>query len=325
VAAGPLLPDRGTQRTDDPPPRGPAPERPVSVTRWTADAEPEPADDLVAAEEPLQVVLDDEPFSVVMRTPGHDLELVLGLLFVEGLIDGVDDIAGAAVAASGLIDGGLAARSGSPGLSEAAGEAPAHLPPFPVRALPEAENLVELHLTRPRVGKDRVGWQRNLVASTACGICGAAALDALRDDLPPLSPGPTFPAASLRRLEPALREAQSTFKLTGGLHAAALFDRDGTLLATREDVGRHNAVDKLVGRALLRRELPLRDRGLMLSGRASFELAHKAVSAGIPLMAAVSAPSSLAVHVAHTFRLTLVGFLRDGHFNVYTEGERIVP
>lgn len=282
-------------------------------------------------------MLDDEPFSVVMRTPGHDLELVLGLLFVEGLIDDIDDVAGASVAASGLIDGGLASRQGSPGLAKApgeaqadgdapdAGEAPAHLPSFPVRALPEAENLVELHLTRPRVGKDRVGWQRNLVASTACGICGAAALDALRDDLPPLPPGPTFPAASLRRLEPALREAQSTFRLTGGLHAAALFDRDGTLLATREDVGRHNAVDKLVGRGLLRRELPFRDRGLMLSGRASFELAHKAVAAGIPLMAAVSAPSSLAVHVAHTFRLTLVGFLRDGHFNVYTGGERILP
>jgi FdhD protein len=241
-----------------------------------------------------------------MRTPGHDLELVLGLLYVEGLLATAGEVAAASVAASGLID---AAPSG------------AQLP-FPVRALPEAENLVEIRLVRP-LDRDRVGWQRNLVASTACGICGAAALDALRDDLRPLPPGPSFPAASLRALEPALQEAQTTFRRTGGLHAAALFERSGRLLVVREDVGRHNAVDKLVGRALLRAELPLRDQGLLVSGRTSFELAHKAVAAGLPLLAAVSAPSSMAVHVAHTFGLTLVGFLRQGRFNVYAGAERI--
>ena len=283
--------------------RGPEPHRPVHIERWTPDGR-RSDDDIVAAEEPLQIVLDGQPFAVVMRTPGHDLELVLGLLFVEGLIRGREDVADGAVAASGL---------------------PENEAPFPLRALPEAENLVELRLVRPRAKDDRIGWQRNLVASSACGICGAAALDALRDDLPSLPPGPTFAPAVIAGMAPALRAAQATFELTGGLHAAGLFDREGRLLHLREDVGRHNAVDKLVGRALLAGELPLQDRALMLSGRASFELAHKAVAAGIPLIAAVSAPSSLAVHVAHTFGLTLVGFLRGERFNIYAGGERIRP
>ena len=150
--------------------RGPEPHRPVRIERWSPEGRLA-GDDVVAAEEPLQVVLDGEPFAVVMRTPGHDLELVLGLLYVEGLIRDRGDVAEAAVAASGL---------------------PEDATPFPVRALPEAENLVELRLVRPRAKDDRVGWQRNLVASSACGICGAAALDALRDDLAPVPAGPTF-------------------------------------------------------------------------------------------------------------------------------------
>ncbi len=281
--------------------RGPEPHRPARVTRWTGAAATTD-DDVVAAEEPLQVVLDGRPFAVIMRTPGHDLELVLGLLFVEGIIRTAADIRATAVAASG--------RPGDP-------------VPFPLRELPEAENLVEIDLTTPHAD-DRVGWQRNLVASSACGICGAAALDALRDDLPQLPPGPTFAPSAIVAMAPALREAQATFELTGGLHAAGLFDPVGRLVRIREDVGRHNAVDKLIGGALLGDALPLRDRALMVSGRASFELAHKAVAAGLPLMAAVSAPSSLAVHVAHTFGLTLVGFLRGDHFNVYAGAERIV-
>jgi FdhD protein len=281
--------------------RGPEPHRPVRIERWSPEGRLA-GDDVVAAEEPLQVVLDGEPFVVVMRTPGHDLELVLGLLFVEGLIRSRSDVAEGAVAASGLPEDAAA---------------------FPIRALPEAENLVELRLVRPHAKDDRVGWQRNLIASSACGICGAAALDALRDDLPPLPPGPTFTSSAITAMAPALRAAQATFELTGGLHAAGLFDTAGHLLHIREDVGRHNAVDKLVGRALLSGELPLHERALMLSGRTSFELAHKAVAAGVPLMAAVSAPSSLAVHVAHTFGLTLVGFLRGERFNVYAGGERI--
>jgi FdhD protein len=282
--------------------RGPEPHRPVRVERWSPDGRQD-GDDVVAAEEPLQIVLDGEPFAVVMRTPGHDLELVLGLLFVEGIVTRRAEIAGAAVAASGV---------------------PGQAAPFAVRALPEAENLVEISLVEPRARDDRVGWQRNLVASSACGICGAAALDALREDLKPLAPGPSFERAAITAMTPALRDAQATFELTGGLHAAGLFDTHGRLVAIREDVGRHNAVDKVIGRAVLAGELPLHERALMVSGRASFELAHKAVAAGIPLMAAVSAPSSLAVHVAHTFDLTLIGFLRGDRFNVYAGGERIV-
>lgn len=283
-------------------PRGPEPFRQASVERWDG-ATFHSAADLVAAEEPLQVVLDGDPFAVVMRTPGHDLELVLGLLFVEGLIASAADVAAASVAASGVP------------------EAP---PPFPVRELPEAENLVELRLVAPRGTDQPAGWQRNLVASSACGICGAAALDALREDLAPLPPGPTFRPDAITAMAPALRAAQATFELTGGLHAAGVFDREGQLLRIREDVGRHNAVDKLIGAGLLGGELPFDERALMVSGRASFELAHKAVAAGVPLLAAVSAPSSLAVHVAHTFGLTLVGFLRAEHFNVYVGAERIV-
>ncbi len=281
--------------------RGPEPFRPAHITRW-AGSRATAADDVVAAEEPLQVVLDGEPFAVVMRTPGHDLELVMGLLFVEGLVRAVSDVRASAVAASGRRPGPT---------------------PFPVRDLPEAENLVDISLVTPR-SEGRVGWQRNLVASSACGICGAAALDALRDDLPPLPPGPTFTASAIVAMAPALRDAQATFEVTGGLHAAGLFSSTGRLERIREDVGRHNAVDKLIGGALLDGTLPLRDRALMVSGRASFELAHKAVAAGLPLMAAVSAPSSLAVHVAHTFGLTLVGFLRGDRFNVYAGAERIV-
>jgi FdhD protein len=282
--------------------RGPEPFRPARITRWNG-VEASSTDDVVAAEEPLQVVLDGRPFAVVMRTPGHDLELVLGLLYVEGLIHSVDDVRAAAVAASGR---------------------PTRRVPFPVRELPEAENLVDLDLVTPH-DDGRVGWQRNLVASSACGICGAAALDALRDDLPMLPPGPTFTTSAVVAMAPALREAQATFEVTGGLHAAGLFDRVGRLQGIREDVGRHNAVDKLIGGALLDRVLPLREHALLVSGRASFELAHKAVAAGLPLMAAVSAPSSLAVHVAHTFGLTLVGFLRGDRFNVYAGAERIDP
>ena len=281
--------------------RGPDPHRPVRVERWVGGRH-EPAGDLVAAEEPLQIVLDGDPFAVVMRTPGHDLELVLGLLHAEGIITVLADVAAAAVAASGVPE-------------EPVG--------IPVRALAEAENLVDVRLARPLPPDGPVGWQRNLVSASACGICGAAALDALRQDLEQLPPGPVFSWRTLVAMPPALRAGQATFELTGGLHAAAVFRPDGRLERVREDVGRHNAVDKLVGAALLAGELPLHDRALLVSARASFELVQKAVAAGIPLLAAVSAPSSMALHVAHTFGLTLVGFLRGDRFNVYAGRERV--
>jgi FdhD protein len=228
--------------------RGPEPHRRVRIERWSPDGR-EARDDLVAAEEPLQIA-STASAAVVMRTPGHDLELVLGLLYVEGLIRAREDVAEGAVAASGLPEDaapfpvGLC-RGGEPGRT----------PPRPARAPGTI-----------------VCWRRNLVASSACGICGAAALDALRDDLPTLPPGPTFTPAAIAAMAPALRDAQATFELTGGLHAAGLFDTEGRLLHVREDVGRHNAVDKLVGGALLAGELPLHERAMMVSGRASFEL-----------------------------------------------------
>jgi len=288
--------------------RGPEPVRPAAVRRWSAAAGWSESADRVAAEDALQVTLDDEPFAIVMRTPGHDLELVAGLLFAEGLVDSPDEIREVAVAASAEV-GASAEIAGAP---------------FPVRELPEANNLVAVTLRRPRPVDAPRGWQRNLVSTTACGVCGHATMEALRTDLRPLPPGPRFARGTIEGLPATMRAAQRVFAETGGLHAAALFGTDGELQLLREDVGRHNAVDKVVGHEFLAGRLPRHDAALVVSGRAAFELAHKAIAAGIPLLAAVSAPSSLAIHVSHEFGLTLVGFLREGRLNVYAGAERIV-
>jgi FdhD protein len=249
--------------------------------------------DPIAVEEPLEIRAEGpgQPavaIAVTMRTPGHDAELAVGFLFTEGLIRSREDV----------------------------------LAP-PVRELPVeggANNVVTVRLAR---AFDAERLKRNFYATSSCGICGKAALEHLYTVAPPLGAGPSFARSTLVRLPAALREAQVVFDRTGGLHATGVFDREGGLLELREDVGRHNAMDKVIGRMLLGRQVPLADRVLMLSGRVSFELVQKAAMAGAPLLCAVSAPSSLAVQTAERLGMTVVGFLRGETFNVYTHPERV--
>jgi FdhD protein len=258
---------------------------PVAITRWRGD-EARADEDALAVEEPLEVRLNGKPLAVIMRTPGHDDELALGFLHGEGMIHGREDIAGM-----------RALRDHRNGI---------------------ARNRVVVRLTASADAPAEAGTDtRRFYASSSCGMCGKSSIEAALRLAPPLEhrlePRPQL----LYELPQRMREAQALFDQTGGLHAAGLFDLDGNLLALREDVGRHNAVDKLVGRALLDGALPLHDRILLLSGRCSFEILQKALVARIPLIAAISAPSSLAVETARRCNIALAGFLRDGRLNVY--------
>jgi len=275
-------------------PRPQAP--PVAIARWRSGAWREESDH-VAAEEPLQISLDGAPLSIVMRTPGNDLELALGLLWAEQVIRSPGDVIGVRISAEA-----------------AEAEASLHV----------AADLVESNQIDVRL-QSAPGRrpERSFLSSSACGVCGATTVESLALDFPRLEPGVTLDASVLTRLADRLREQQRIFESTGGLHAAGLFDTAGELELLREDIGRHNAVDKVVGRAFLDRLLPLRDRVLAVSGRAGYEVVQKAVAAGIPILAAVGAPSSLAVATAERFGMTLVGFLREDRFNVYTSPERI--
>ena len=275
-------------------PRPQAP--PVQIARWRAGDWRDDRDQ-VAAEEPLQLSLDGKPLSIVMRTPGNDLELALGLLWAERVIRSLEDVARVRMSAE--------AAEQEPRVSLA-------------NDLVES-NQVDLYLSSS--GGRRP--ERSFLSTSACGVCGATTVESLALDFPPLAPGPTVGATMLPRLSDRLREQQRIFESTGGLHAAGLFDEHGELELLREDIGRHNAVDKIVGRALLDGRLPLTRSVLAVSGRAGYEVVQKAVAAGIPILAAVGAPSSLAVATAERFGMTLVGFLRDDRFNVYTAPERI--
>ena len=275
---------------------------PVQIARWrTGDWRDER--DQVAAEEPLQLLLDGVPLSVVMRTPGNDLELALGLLLAERVIRSIDDIAQVRISAEAH--------------DESGGAAPR--PPFALFSDLVESNQVDVQV---RGGAGRRP-ERSFLASSACGVCGATTVESLALDFAPLASGPVIDPGVLPPLAGRLREQQRLFESTGGLHAAGLFDTSGRLEILREDVGRHNAVDKVVGRELIEGRLPLRRSLLAVSGRAGYEVVQKAVAAGIPILAAVGAPSSLAVATAERFGMTLIGFLRDDRFNVYAAPERI--
>jgi FdhD protein len=240
--------------------------------------------DLVAVEEPLQIRLGDSDVAITMRTPGHDRELALGFLYTEGLLTNPDQIADVRVGESGAVIVSLVA-----GLA------------------PDID-------------------ARRFYVTSSCGVCGKASIDALTASGCAMLPSgkPKLSAALVPQFPTKLREAQAIFEHTGGLHAAGLFSTSGELLYVREDVGRHNAVDKLIGAAFLEGRLPLGDHVLMLSGRISFELVQKAATAGIPIVIAVGAPSSLAIETALRFGMTLIGFVRDGHFNVYAGSDRLI-
>jgi FdhD protein len=227
--------------------------------------------------------------AVTMRTPGHEAELAAGFLRTEGLLGDATEI--------------VAITTGDPAL----------------HAQPDDE--VTVHLATA-FDASRVA-ERQFVATASCGICGKASLDELEVRCAPIPDGPVVTAATLLGLPGRLREAQAVFEATGGLHAAGLFDAGGTLLTLREDVGRHNALDKLIGTQVLAGRLPLHDRIVLVSGRASFELVQKAAVAGVPILAAVSAPSDLAVEAAERLGVTLVGFLRGDGFNVYARPDRV--
>jgi len=225
------------------------------------------------------------PVSVTMRTPGHDFELAVGFLFTEGVIRNRKEIERISYCTSGR--------------------------------QPQKFNIVTVRL-KPKVAFDPLRLSRYVYTTSSCGICGKASLEQIRaTNPPPLTSKPRLPEDYFLKLPEVMQRQQTVFARTGGLHAAALFDTTGNLVVLREDVGRHNAMDKLVGTLSLSDRLPASNSVVLVSGRASFELIQKALMAGIPILAAISAPSSLAIDLAREFGMTLVGFLREGRFNIY--------
>jgi len=268
------------------------------VQVWTVDGEQtRMRADQLATEEPLEIRLlaggEQRTVAVTMRTPGADFALAAGFLFGEGIITSREEIRRITYCVDPEIDA------------------------------EQRYNIVNVAL-RTTLLPDLATLERHFMTTSACGVCGKASLDALHlRGQTAARRGPDVSAALITSLPARLRAGQGLFDVTGGLHAAGLFDREGNLLAVREDVGRHNALDKLIGWALLDGKLPLHDHIVLVSGRVSFELVQKALAAGIPIICAISAPSSLAVSLAAEFGMTLVGFLRGERFNVYTGRERI--
>jgi FdhD protein len=254
-----------------------------------------PFQDLLAVEEPLEIRLGDKSISITMRTPGNDFDLAAGFLFTEGILHDATEVR--EIRWSHRTNGN--AR--------------------------QVGNSVTVDLN-PGVEVDLERLERHFYTSSSCGVCGKASMEAIQMQGCPVLPrnSPVVERSVVHLLPEALRRAQPVFERTGGLHAAALFSSEGTLQLLREDVGRHNAVDKLIGAEMLAGHTPLSDRVLFVSSRASFELVQKALMAGIPILAAVGAPSSLAVETAQRFNLTLLGFVRDSRFNIYSGASRIV-
>ena len=253
-----------------------------------------PFQDLLAVEEPLEIRLGDTSISITMRTPGNDFELAAGFLFSEGILHDAAQIR--EIRWSHIANGNPRQLGNS--------------------VTVEINPGVELDLDR---------LSRHFYTTSSCGVCGKASIEAIEMQGCPVLPrnSPLVESSVIYLLPEALRRAQLVFERTGGLHAAALFSPDGTLQLLREDVGRHNAVDKLIGAEMLADHTPLGERLIFVSSRASFELVQKALMAGISILAAVGAPSSLAVETAQRFNLTLLGFVRDGRFNIYSGAQRI--
>ena len=261
--------------------------RPVDIIR-VADAAAGRAEDVSAAEEPLEIRLDDEPFVMTMRTPGADADLAAGFLLAENIVRQAEEIAA-------------------------------------MRHCARSDNILYVTLTGDAAQRaaEAMTRRRHLAVTSACGVCGRRSIDDLMRHARTVESAIRISDTTIAGLPAALRSAQRTFDETGGLHAAGLFDAHGTLIRAAEDVGRHNAVDKVLGAELRAGALPLSHRILFVSGRTSFEIIQKAVMAGVAVVAAVSAPSSLAIDLARTANLTLLGFVRSAGFNVYAHPERI--
>ncbi|MGA2887349.1 MAG: formate dehydrogenase accessory sulfurtransferase FdhD [Terracidiphilus sp.] len=270
-----------------------APERSIELTQVTEweDGHIRSLQDFLATEEPLEIRVGGVPLAVTMRTPGHDLELAAGFLLTEGIIQSPEQISDLRAATP---------RNGG------------------------KSNLIEAELKDTVL--DHEDLRRNFFVASSCGVCGKASINAIRvRGLQQPDPNFRLDPEILCRLPEALRSEQAVFSQTGGLHAAALFDATGQLITMREDIGRHNAVDKIAGWALLNGHFPLSQHVMLVSGRGGFEIAQKALAAGIPILASVSAPSSLAVRLARELGLTLIGFLRGRRFIVYSCEFRCLP
>jgi len=274
--------------------------KPIEITKVNADGS-KVTPDLMAVEEPLEIRIghgalggrQQKSLSVTMRTPGHDYELATGFLFTEGIIDTFDQVESIKYCED-------------------------------VGRQEERENVVRVEL-KPGVNLDLEKLHRNFYTSSSCGVCGKSSIEAVHVTCTQIQDKIKVDKKIINGLSDKLRDAQQIFEHTGGLHAVGLFDLKGKLLLTREDVGRHNAMDKIVGACLFKKEIPLKETILMVSGRASFELVQKALRAGAPIMAAVGAPSSLAVTLAKDLGMTLLGFVRGSSFNVYCGEQRISP
>ncbi len=262
---------------------------PSNVLQYSLGAGPKTARDALACEEPLEIRVRGRSVAVIMRTPGYDRELAAGFLLTEGLISHREQI----------IEIAPCLESDAP------------------------ENTLNVFLA-PAVEINFESLTRHVFASSSCGICGKASIEAVHQHFPPVKSNLKLSVEILAQLPARLRESQETFAQTGGLHAAAIFDARGQLIVLREDVGRHNAVDKVLGYALLEKKIPLDSHLLLVSGRASFEIMQKALAGRVPIVCAISAPSSLAVEFARESGQTLVGFLRDQRMNIYSGAQRIV-
>ena len=260
----------------------------TEVLRRVGNKSLKPLNDVVAAEEPLEIRVQGRSVAVTMRTPGHDRELAAGFLLTEGIIRDRTDV----------------------------------VELLHCRAAAAPDNTLNVFLAAS-VKVDFAQLTRHVFATSSCGLCGKASIESVHQHFPPVKSKLTVQAQTLVRLPALMREAQQTFARTGGLHAAAVFDAKGQLVVLREDVGRHNAVDKVLGFGLLEKKFPFDAHVLLVSGRASFEIMQKALAARIPIICAVSAPSSLAVEFARESNQTLVGFLRGDTMNVYAGAERI--